>query len=86
MDALRELSPPEDEMARLERAPALGWSLSPRSANQLWRLAYGQGNAYTQGSFKYPNELLLATKLQYPTASGSEKLKEMLAKSDCDDK
>lgn len=86
MDAVRGLSPREDDMARLERAPALGWSLSPRSANQLWRLAYGQGNAYAYGNFKYPNELLLATRLKYPNGAGNENLQKLLAKSECAEK
>lgn len=83
IDAVRKLPQREDDMARLERAPALGWALSPRSAIQLWRLAYGQGNAYAQGNFKYPNELLLATKLQYPSGAGSDSLKNLLEKSEC---
>ena len=83
MDAIRELSPHEDDEARLERAPALGWALSPRSANQLWRVAYGQGSLYAQGNFKYPNELLLAARLKYPTGAGYQDLMGRLQKSEC---
>jgi hypothetical protein len=65
--ALRRLYPAR-ETPSLERAPALGWALSYRSAQELALRAKAHALPYAFGSFSYPNEVHLAARLAYPLA------------------
>jgi hypothetical protein len=76
-------SNPVDDIRRAERAPALGWALSARSANGLLVLAHAHGLPYDGGRFRYENELLLASRLHYSNEADQSMLDNDLMKSRC---
>ncbi|WP_323144064.1 hypothetical protein [Massilia phyllosphaerae] len=87
-DAAKELHQGKEQdleanLRRLKRSPALGWALSERSANGLLGLAYGHGMSFGEASFRYKNEMLLASRLRYNSAVDQQRLANGMKNNDC---
>jgi hypothetical protein len=83
MDAIRRVHGRPSEIQSLERAPALGWALSPRSASEMMGVAVRHALPYATESFGFSSDLRLAARLDYPGAERAAERARALSAQEC---